>query len=89
MQSAADGQSYLLSIRPFLKLHPSRAAAAEKGPAPVDEKAQTSGGAVQGAEEDEVFHWGRQVDVDWRMVSWVTVRDQVCFFQVELMGAVG
>jgi hypothetical protein len=24
-----------------------------------------------------VFHWGREVDVNWRMVSWVTIRDQV------------
>jgi hypothetical protein len=33
---------------------------------------------TEAAEDDEVFHWGREVDVNWGMVSWVTLRDQVC-----------
>lgn len=48
----------------------------------TDEKAAGSDGPskslVTSAEEDEVFHWGREIDVDWRMVGWVTVRDHVC-----------
>jgi hypothetical protein len=33
-------------------------------------------------EDDEVFHWGREVDVQWGMLTWVTFRDQVCLFLV-------
>ncbi len=32
---------------------------------------------VASADRDEVFHWGRDVDVDWKAVIWITVRDQV------------
>jgi hypothetical protein len=42
----------------------------------VDEK-EPSGALVSSTEEDEVFHWGREVDVDWQSAAWVTVRDQV------------
>ena len=40
-----------------------------------DEKTH-SGTLVQAADEDAVFHWGRNVDVDWRMVIYITLRDQ-------------
>jgi len=32
---------------------------------------------VESAHEDAVFHWGRDVDVNWRMVVYITLRDQV------------
>jgi hypothetical protein len=31
---------------------------------------------MEATEDDEVFHWGREVDVKWGMLSWVTFRDQ-------------
>ncbi|WVR05084.1 hypothetical protein IAU60_002096 [Kwoniella sp. DSM 27419] len=68
-------QSYLLSIRPFLTPRPSRASVQERGPVEHTEKESKT--LVTSADEDSVFHWGRQVDVDWRRVSWVTLRDQV------------
>lgn len=68
-------QSYLLSIRPFLKPRPTRKTQQEKGP--VEGKEGESKSLVTSAEEDEVFHWGREVEVDWRAVSWVTFRDHV------------
>ncbi|WVQ78190.1 hypothetical protein IAT38_000273 [Cryptococcus sp. DSM 104549] len=67
-------QSYLLSIRPFLKPRPTQQAKAEKGEV-TDDKIGSA--TVQGAESDEVFHWGREVDVDWGQVVWVTFRDQL------------
>ncbi|RSH91240.1 hypothetical protein EHS25_009539 [Saitozyma podzolica] len=71
-------QSYLLSIRPFLTPRPTRHAVAARGPVPVDEKNGGPGASlVEPAQDDAVFHWGREVDVNWRMVSWVTIRDQV------------
>ncbi|GFZ46242.1 hypothetical protein JCM24511_04489 [Saitozyma sp. JCM 24511] len=71
-------QSYLLSIRPFLTPRPTRHAVADRGPVPVDEKKGGAGASLlEPAQDDAVFHWGREVDVDWRMVSWVTIRDQV------------
>lgn len=70
-----DPQSYLLSIRPFLRPAPSAKTRAEKGPVPTDDHESTS--LVSGAEEESVFHWGRDVEVDWSQVAWVTFRDQV------------
>lgn len=32
---------------------------------------------VQSADRDEVYFWGREVDVDWSSVAWVTIRDQL------------
>jgi hypothetical protein len=32
---------------------------------------------MEGTEDDAVFHWGREVDVQWGMLTWVTFRDQV------------
>lgn len=32
---------------------------------------------VQSADRNEVYFWGREVDVDWSRVAWVTIRDQV------------
>lgn len=70
-------QSYLLSIRPYLSPRPSPLTRQEKGPVP-DEKGNESKSLVTGAEDDEVFHWGREVDVNWGMVTYITFRDQVC-----------
>lgn len=41
------------------------------------EEKEASGSLVTSTESDEVFHWGREVDVDWRNAAWVTIRDQV------------
>jgi hypothetical protein len=35
---------------------------------------------MEATEDDEVFHWGREVDVKWGMLSWVTFRDQASLF---------
>lgn len=54
----------------------------------TDDKAGGEGPSqslVTSAEEDEVFHWGREVDVDWRMVGWVTFRDHVGVVPLELL----
>ncbi|WWC85375.1 uncharacterized protein L201_000238 [Kwoniella dendrophila CBS 6074] len=67
-------QSYLLSIRPFLTPHPTAEGIQKKGEV---EKSKPSGTLVTSSDEDTVFHWGRQVDVEWRQVIWVTLRDQV------------
>ncbi|WWC69570.1 uncharacterized protein I206_103513 [Kwoniella pini CBS 10737] len=67
-------QSYLLSIRPYLTPHPTSKGITKKG---LIEKGKPSGTLVTSAEEDRVFHWGREVDVDWKNVIWVTLRDQV------------
>ncbi|KAK8869916.1 hypothetical protein IAR55_000484 [Kwoniella newhampshirensis] len=67
-------QSYLLSIRPFLKPRPTSSTRNHKGPVPDEKDSKT---LVQSADNDEVFHWGREVDVDWRQVSWITFRDQL------------
>lgn len=32
---------------------------------------------VQSADRDEVYFWGREVEVDWSSVAWVTIRDQL------------
>ncbi|GHJ84269.1 hypothetical protein NliqN6_0671 [Naganishia liquefaciens] len=69
-------QSYLLSIRPFL--HPrvnNRKAAAVM-------ESSTAGGPeshtlTTSSKQDEVFSWGRDVDVDYKDVLWVTFRDQL------------
>nr|KIR84514.1 hypothetical protein I308_05101 [Cryptococcus tetragattii IND107] len=34
-------------------------------------------GMVQSADRNEVYFWGREVDVDWSRVAWVTIRDQL------------
>ncbi|WWD01529.1 hypothetical protein V866_008474 [Kwoniella sp. B9012] len=67
-------QSYLLSIRPFLTPRPTPTTIEKKGQI---EKTKPSGTLVKTADEDRVFHWGRQVDVQWSKVLWVTLRDQV------------
>lgn len=68
----ADVQSYLLSIRPFLT--PKATAAPREGD--VEEEQQTRSKIVS-AEDDAVYHWGRDLEVDWKMVTYVTLRDQV------------
>ena len=67
-------QSYLLSIRPYLHPRPTPVGLSEKGPTPASRDSKT---LVTSSDEDAVFHWGRQVDVDWKMVLYVTIRDQV------------
>lgn len=67
-------QSYLLSIRPYLQPKPTSGGREKRGPV-EDEKESRS--LVQSADQDEVFHWGREVDVDWAMVTYLTVRDHV------------
>ncbi|KAK4687722.1 hypothetical protein P7C73_g2388, partial [Tremellales sp. Uapishka_1] len=67
-------QSYLLSIRPFLSPRPSKETVQEKGAVGEEKESKT---LVESADDDSVFHWGREVDVNWKMVSWVTVRDQI------------
>ncbi|OCF71986.1 hypothetical protein I204_07250 [Kwoniella mangroviensis CBS 8886] len=67
-------QSYLLSIRPFLTPRPTPTTIEKKGQI---EQTKPSGTLVKSADEDRVFHWGRQVDVQWSKVLWVTLRDQV------------
>lgn len=50
----------------------------------MDEKKGGAGASLlEPAQDDAVFHWGREVDVDWRMVSWVTIRDQVGFLRTQ------
>ncbi|TYJ56603.1 hypothetical protein B9479_002695 [Cryptococcus floricola] len=75
-------QSYLLSIRPFLKPSPRTESGRE------DKKSEKPSGAAvaQSTDRDEVFHWGREVDVDWQKVAWVTIRDQL--FAPLIQGAV-
>lgn len=41
-----------------------------------DEKHKDKHMTMGVTEDDEVFHWGREVDVKWGMLSWVTFRDQ-------------
>ncbi|EIW69556.1 hypothetical protein TREMEDRAFT_30372 [Tremella mesenterica DSM 1558] len=51
----------------------------EKGPIPssTEKEEELDVGLVTGAENDEVFHWGRKVRVDWGKVGWITFRDQL------------
>ena len=65
-------QSYLLSIRPFLTPKPS--ATAREGDVEEEQKTRSK---IVSAEDDAVYHWGRDVEVDWKMVTYVTLRDQV------------
>jgi hypothetical protein len=39
---------------------------------------------MEATEDDEVFHWGREVDVKWGMLSWVTFRDQASLLSSHL-----
>jgi len=80
----ADGQSYLLSIRPFLTPKPSKKAIEERGQVGEDNEGGEGDKhkSMEATEDDEVFHWGREVDVRWGMLSWVTFRDQVSLFLI-------
>lgn len=69
-------QSYLLSIRPFLKPIGS-ARDRDSGTESSAAGGKDSKSLTTAAQDDAVFHWGRDVSVDWGMVSWVTIRDQV------------
>jgi hypothetical protein len=74
----ADGQSYLLSIRPFLTPKPSKKAIEERGQVGEDNEGGEGDRhkTMEATEDDEVFLWGREVDVKWGMLTWVTFRDQ-------------
>lgn len=80
--TAPDEQSYLLSIRPFLTPRPTKKAIAERGQVGEDNEGGEGDRhkTMEATEDDEVFHWGREVDVKWGMLTWVTFRDQVRFF---------
>ena len=74
-----DNQSYLLSIRPFLTPKPTKRAVKERGQVGDDNQGDETDEhlTMEATEDDEVFHWGREVDVRWGMLTWVTFRDQV------------
>lgn len=92
-------QSYLVSIRPFL-----RPKAGSAGPSNDPSVASTSsvkashlsapgGGSdskslVTSAQNDEIFSHGREIEVDWRMASWITLRDQVSHISCFVIPAV-
>ena len=67
-------QSYLLSLRPFLnpsrRLTPSHAQSSS-------EASKASASLVKSADEDRVFRWDQALEVNWSMVIYVTIRDQV------------
>lgn len=67
-------QSFLLSVRPFLRPKPGKGSRSHLAEKPEQE---VRTGMVQSADRDEVYFWGREVDVDWSRVAWVTIRDQV------------
>ncbi|KGB74227.2 hypothetical protein CNBG_0065 [Cryptococcus deuterogattii R265] len=67
-------QSFLLSIRPFLRPKPGKGSRSHLAEKPEQE---VRTGMVQSADRDEVYFWGREVDVDWSRVAWVTIRDQL------------
>jgi hypothetical protein len=75
----ANRQSYLLSIRPFLTPRPTKKAIEERGQVGDDNEGGEGDRhkTMEATEDDEVFHWGREVDVKWGMLTWVTFRDQV------------
>ncbi|KAJ9108132.1 hypothetical protein QFC19_002599 [Naganishia cerealis] len=72
-------QSYLLSIRPFLH------AKSDKGNAAKGQKSEASnvsGGPesmslTTSADQDAVFSWGKELEVDYRNLLWVTFKDQL------------
>lgn len=78
-------KSYLLSIKPFL--HPKDAAdhsqesPDESNPNVTDTSGPAGGSEakslVTSSQQDDVFSHGRELEVDWGMVSWITLRDQV------------
>ncbi|KAL7422204.1 hypothetical protein Q5752_002850 [Cryptotrichosporon argae] len=74
-------QSYLVSLRPYLHAAPSAKRLEARGAVPTSLNGQSQkreqAVAAQGVEGDEVFHWGREVRVDWAPLTWVTVRDQI------------
>ncbi len=75
-------QSYLLSIRPFLHPIPRKndehgALSSDGSEARHDVEGEHSNTLTTSTNEDAVFHWGREVRVDWGQAAWVTFRDQV------------
>ncbi|ORX39766.1 hypothetical protein BD324DRAFT_233199 [Kockovaella imperatae] len=67
-------QSYLLSIRPFLS--PSTTASSSRTKSTAD-ASQATTSLVQSADNDAVFGWDKRWRVDWSMVIYVTIRDQL------------
>jgi hypothetical protein len=76
-------QSYLLSIRPFLHPrinHEKKASTTESSVAGgPDSKTLTTS-----SDQDEVFSWGRDIDVDYKNLMWVTFRDQVSMLEYDV-----
>lgn len=73
-------QSYLLSIRPFL--HPRFAQSHNTAVAESSKASDVAGGSesktlTTSSDQDDVFSWGRDIDVDYKNLFWVTFRDQV------------
>ncbi|KAI5453984.1 hypothetical protein NCC49_004977 [Naganishia albida] len=73
-------QSYLLSIRPFL--HPRSAQSHNIAVAESSKASNVAGGSesktlTTSSDQDEVFSWGRDIDVDYKNLFWVTFRDQL------------
>ena len=78
VQPKTDTQSYLLSLRPYLTPSPTPTNVIEKSNTGENtDKAQQTKSLVLSAEDDAVYKWGREVQVDWKMVAYVTFRDQV------------
>jgi len=63
-----------MSLRPFIT--PAPVPEEDEGVESDDQKRTKS--MIVSAEDDAVYKWGRNVQVDWRMVIYVTLRDQVC-----------
>ena len=63
-----------MSLRPFIT--PAPPAGEDEGH--DNEDLDRTKSMVVSAEDDAVFKWGRDVRIDWRMVIYVTLRDQVC-----------
>ena len=61
-----------MSLRPFIS--PAPASGQEEG---TDDEQERTKSMIVSAEDDAVYKWGRNVQVDWKMVTYVTLRDQV------------
>jgi hypothetical protein len=81
-------QSYLVSIRPFLRPKSGVVGSSDdsnsspNSPVKPSHLSNPAGGSdskglVTSAQHDDIFKYGREIDVDWRMAGWVTLRDQV------------
>ncbi|KAJ9121161.1 hypothetical protein QFC24_004835 [Naganishia onofrii] len=72
-------QSYLLSIRPFLHAKSEKGNPSKKQ---TSEESSVAGGPdsmslTTSSDQDAVFSWGRELEVDYRNLMWVTLKDQL------------